>query len=836
MSATAATHDQGCTCGCCAGLDVSTPALVDNRAGLSAIAYRIGTHGAFKASMLSRLSSADFPAIAKLLTRDDDDFAIGVLDAWAMVADVLTFYQERLANESYLRTATERLSVLELARLIGYQLRPGVAAETWLAFNVEDAVGAPGTVTLPVGLQVQSVPGQDEKPQTFETSASIEAQASWNALRVRQTVPHVPAAGSTDAYFAGTGLNLKPGDPLLFLGDERKNSVSDSHWEFRLISSVGIDTVRQLTHVTWAVALGSFAPVQHPEVHVLRKRVAVFGHNAPRWQSMPTEFKNNYITNGDSLGEWPDFSISPVAGAVDLDAVHQQVVPESWLVLSTSSSRQLYHVDSVTEVSRAEFAMSGKVTRAMISGPSLAPFTDQVRQSTVFAASELLELAEAPLPDTDLVSGESIELASTVSGLVPGQRLAIGGVDAASKQPVSYVLTLASVEAAGNVSRLILEPPGLPAPLARTRDRTTNAPLPAINANVAPANHGETVNQILGSGDARQPHQRFLLRHAPLTYISADNATGVASTLQVYVNDVLWHEADTLFDRGPAERLFVTRPEGEDTRVVQTGDGVRGARLPTGQGNVRAVYRKGIGLAGNVAAGALTTLLTRPLGLKDVTNPRAASGGDDPETLDRARQNAPLGVLTLGRVVSLTDYTDFTRAFAGVAKALAVWLPMHGARGVFLTIAGPDGATIGTTDATFVNLLAALEQAGDPFVRVSVASFRPATFRVALKIRRDPDYLRDKVFADVEAALRGAFAFEARGFAQPVHLSEVVAVVQGVAGVVAVDVDKLYRGTVSTLQQRLDADRPYVGSDGTSIAAELLTLSGGPLDSLQEMP
>ena len=48
--------------------------------------------------------------------------------ACACVADVLGFYQERIANEGYLRTATERRSVLELARTIGYELKPGVAA------------------------------------------------------------------------------------------------------------------------------------------------------------------------------------------------------------------------------------------------------------------------------------------------------------------------------------------------------------------------------------------------------------------------------------------------------------------------------------------------------------------------------------------------------------------------------------------------------------------------------------------------------------------------------------------------------------------------------------
>src|ERR671910_2754024 len=131
-------------CGCCEGLTVGTPVEVYNRPGLAAIAYRAGTHAGFKKSMLSSLSAHDLPALRGLNTRDDDDFSVALIDAWAMVADVLTFYQERIANESYLRTAIERGSLLELARLIGYEPRPGVAASTHLAFELEDTPDVPG--------------------------------------------------------------------------------------------------------------------------------------------------------------------------------------------------------------------------------------------------------------------------------------------------------------------------------------------------------------------------------------------------------------------------------------------------------------------------------------------------------------------------------------------------------------------------------------------------------------------------------------------------------------------------------------------------------------------
>jgi len=117
--------DSGLPCGCCEGIEVRTPRPVASRSGLSTLAYRVGTHPDFLSAMLARLSSPEFPALRKLRTRSRDDWTIALLDAWAVVADVLTFYEERIANEGYLGTATEGRSVRELARLIGYELRPG---------------------------------------------------------------------------------------------------------------------------------------------------------------------------------------------------------------------------------------------------------------------------------------------------------------------------------------------------------------------------------------------------------------------------------------------------------------------------------------------------------------------------------------------------------------------------------------------------------------------------------------------------------------------------------------------------------------------------------------
>src|SRR5919109_1841373 len=139
------------TCDCCEGTNQLTPKRIANRPGLDALAYRVGTHAAFLESMKARLSNmvveipdADDPTksaptypLGSLTTRAPYDPSIALLDAWATVGDVLTFYQERIANEGFLRTATERRSILELARLVGYALRPGVASTVFLAYTLE---------------------------------------------------------------------------------------------------------------------------------------------------------------------------------------------------------------------------------------------------------------------------------------------------------------------------------------------------------------------------------------------------------------------------------------------------------------------------------------------------------------------------------------------------------------------------------------------------------------------------------------------------------------------------------------------------------------------------
>ena len=801
-------------CGCCAGVTDQTDVALTNRPGLTALAYRVGTHAQFKQRMLARLSAAERSALAGLQTRQDDDFAIALLDAWATVADVLTFYQERIANESYLRTATERLSLVHLARLIGYELQPGVAASTYLAFTLEEAPGAPPRTTIDSGAKVQSIPGPGEKPQTFETVETIEARPAWNALKPRSTGPQRLEGGLRELYLVGVDTQLHPGDGIVVVGS--------TAGEFRVLQTVTPDLSRAHTHITWEDPLDSVTPPI--QVFALRQRAALFGHNAPDPRLLSE--------TGTRLAALVDFNATPVqwrefqlpTGHIDLDTVYPKIVPGSWVVLATPDDVACCRVQSVTAVSRAQYALSAKVTR--IVPDSLGnPQRFGLRETTVFVYSEPLQTTDQPIVTP--ITGDQVTLGQRVDGLTAGRLLVFSGQEARTDAAVSEVVTLLRTVETGSLTTLIFTPQ---LGYEYSRDSLT------INANVARATHGETVQDLLGSGDASQPYQRFPLRQTPLTHVSAPTPGGTASTLQIRVNDVLWQEVPTLLGSGPHDHVYVTRTDEAGKSTVQFGDGSMGTRLPTGQDNVQATYRKGIGLEGMVQAGQLSLLLTRPLGVKAVTNPHGTSGAADAESFTEVRRNAPLTVLTIDRAVSLQDYEDFARTFAGIAKALATSVWEGRVRSILLTIAGPNGGAIRPDSALYNNLLAALRRAGNAHLRLRLESYRPVRFRTTGKVQVDPTYQPQTVLTAVEAALRQQFAFEARDFGQPVTLSEVLAVMHAVPGVVGVDLDYLYRtDTRVALHDRLLAALPTMPADGAVAAAELLTLDTTPL-ALEVMP
>jgi hypothetical protein len=891
-----------CDCGCCAGTSVQTPMAETNRAGLSAIQYRTGTWATFKESMLARLSSSDYPALAGMKTRADDDFSIALLDASAIMLDILTFYQERLANESYLRTAGQLRSLVELSRLIGYQPAPGVSSAVYLAFTLKATPGqtpnpATPAITIPQGTQSQSVPAQGQLPQVFETSADIQAKADWNALPVQASAPWVPQFGNLSVYLRGTATQLQPGDLVLIVGDERLNATTSTLWDVRVVTTVQTDTQNNRTLVSWSDGLGhgSSGPAQgHVKFYAFRQRAALFGFNAvnPLMLAAKTRTALAGVLNV-AESEWNFANNNPAASSlVDLDAVYSKIASHGWLALiqpdgtasrSPAGLVSLYGVKSITTISRSAFGVSAKISRlGTDTNVNLFTYYENTRDTSVLTQSDELPIADQPLKYP--LYGTFLDLKDFRPDLVGAKVVAVSG----KRQKITVndgITTLMFVPDDGS-DNLVLNPSDsltitdpLPLPFnpdgsipdwstdttqrnlavedASGRSGTVlstvaSAPLPSlsnftlalsgskdpdieefalvssvstvsigikgashtrirlksnllncydrtvavVNANVGLATNGQSVTEVVGNGAAAVPNQSFALKQKPLTFIQAPTPTGRQSTLQIRASSVAWTEVPSLYNHGPAEQIFSTLNQPEGATTVLFGDGVEGATLPTGQNNIQASYRIGSGASGNVAAGSISILVDRPLGVNGVSNPQDATGGQDPQSINDIRTNAPQTVLTLGRAVSITDYQDYASSFAGIAKAHALWIPSGPGRGVFLTIASVGGVALPPGNPTLNNLVSSLRNYGNPLVPITAQSFLETLFGLSADLKYDPAYDATAVKAQVSTALTQAYSFSARTFGQGISADEVAAFIQAVPGVLAVNVTKIF--TVAT--------------------------------------
>lgn len=807
-------------CGCCDGLVDRTPQRVANRPGLNEIAYRAGTYATFRESMLAGLTRADRPALAGLRSRDPADPTIALIDAWAVAADVLTFYTERTANESYLGTATEQTSVAGIVGLIGYRLGAGIAAQTSLAFSLDTSPGSPTSVPIAIGTKVATLPGPGELPQTYETIEDLTAYADWNTLPIRRTVPRTPADGDRTLLLAGAITGLQRGDPLLLTG--AANAAGFVVVRVAAVALDASDPVRPLTTVTLDTAIAGLAGAGTVGVHPLLQRAALFGYNAASPKLFVPDVKkalDDELTDNDA--EWR-FAVVE-SSALDLDAVYQGVTAGTPVLLTHGDDVALATVSKAGETSRTGYGISAKVTRLSVETSSdLAGFGTATRNTVVLLFGAELAVAEAP--DDSPVQGDGIELAVALRepGQLPRPILLRGReFTAADPDGGPAVGEIALVTAVQGTTLQLAEP------LARVYRHAVE-----IWGNVATGTHGESVAEVLGSGDAGVAYQQFTLRRPPLTQVQAATASGGRSTLRVRVNDIEWREVPALYGHGPRDRVFATRTDEEGRTVVQFGDGISGARPPTGRDNITASYRTGTGRDGLADAGQLSLLMTRPLGVRSVLNPLAATGAQDPEIAADAANHAPRTVLTLDRIVSLRDYADFAATFGGIGKAAATWTWDGVARGVVLTVSGVDGAEISSDSPLLTNLTAAVLAAGNPRVPLAIRPAEVGRFMLETQLVVDAGYDRLLVEDAARAALAEHFSFARRDFGQIVSLGEIDRVLHGVRGVLGAVVTRLHRSGEPAIRHPLLAARALLpGAPPPAVGAEVLVVDPTSLAS-----
>jgi hypothetical protein len=725
-------------------------------------------------------------ALDGLSTRDTSDPAMALADAYASALAVLGFAAARIADDGTLATSQDRGSLIDLTRLIGYMPRPAISSLTTLAFEGDTTPGAVAQAIVPVGTRIATLPKDGKAPVSFETSTELVVRGDWNRLVARRTVatPAITSAAPATAKLvvAGTDVRASAGDAMIV-------ACSSGGWLFARIaqvirtpagppaaaSAVADPAALQAMTILKLTGQRAVADRKGPPagtVAILGQRATTFGASAPDYVAVTPK-------HPPAQTDWSNFTLA-ANGDVDLEGTVKDALAGRIAVFVAGSHRQAGLITSSEDAHRSGFNLSGPVTRIVVDGVNTtakAPtgFNDTIRALTVYVETQRLDLLALPDPGEllpELAHPERlVVLGKAARGLPPGRALALQGIDA-NGEARTELATLAAIAADGEDTRLTFASP------AKTRFRAAGL---AVLANVAEATQGTTITnppELLGSSSAARDAPVYPLAAAPVAHVPAPGVKGFAPAAEVGVAGRRYAPVDRFLDLAD-DRAWRLRPR-RDGRFEAEFAG----RLPTGINNVTARYRVGGGAAGNVEPGAVSMVMTPVLGVAKAANITRAEGGSDAATPDGMR-DAGETITTLDRVVSLADHERFARAYRGVGRAMASALRVAMQRQIVLTIATGDPAAPQPTAALKAALAGAIAAVSAPGRPPLILGYTDQLVAAAIAFAHDPALERAAVEAAVRAQIVAAFGPAARGFGQSLWASQVMAAVQGVAGVVA---------------------------------------------------
>ena len=669
-------------------------------AGLSRLPRQVIGFPEYRRALLSGVRA--HAPLSDWRAREGDDLGLMMLEWWAYVFDVVTFYDGEIAQNIYLRTARDLGAVRRLTGLIGYTPRPGVAAEALIA-----AIAAAGPDTLvPLLTAFRSEAFASEPPQVFESDAEKIIAPRLNrwvlAPQRKATVPT-----GTRHLFELSSLRLVRGAWCIVTwpGHHRIRRIADVK---PALAVDGVTYAEVTTDPTFSIGAG----VDLADVGV----------------QMPTA--------SAGINRIDDAPVTTTT--ILLDAIYPQIAPGQQILLISGSEKRLRTVDSVAVVeatppsgSTLPVLPATQITLDSALPTSWTTATDIAVHFQFVDGGALARPAEIRLQRDDL--NPSVALDGVVEPLdeAAGGPFLLQDRDKAGAQLDGTVSV--TDQGAGT--------------LAPSSDATpfSAALIPPVEVfgNLIHVVRGETVaHEVLGSGDATVTLPSFKLKKKPLTYVAKASApNGRASTLEVSVNGIMWREVPSFYGTNPDDPVYIVRSDEEQNSIVTFW------KLPSGIGNVTARYRFGAGAA-KPPANTLSQIVRPVKGLSRVLNPVMAFGGADPDLPEDIRANAPASALTLGRAVSLADFEALARSF-GVVNVSAGWAWDAGQqRAVVKLWYIADGGDISQPLTSFL-----IGQA-DPNIRLVAA---PATaVPTALVI----DVVTDERFdsADVQAALIAALA------------------------------------------------------------------------------
>lgn len=883
------------------------PRRLSNRPGLTRIDYRIGDYGLMREHIFGLLDAA--PALAAWTHRKADDPGIALVEAAALVGDVLARYQDRYANEAYLRSARWHESVVELVRVLGYRLAPGLGGRARFALAVKGATPVPVPAGFGISVKLPHAGAAEPKPAIFETEAPLLARPTLSRFHLYRPrhVPDIVNGMDSFQLAAGTGPALVAGDRLLLgiaQGATLRHTqivVVDKVWEafgvrhiktrgriacllgasassasslssissgisgisssIGSIGSIGSSSIsstfsagRMSAGISYLPAfsgllhagLGLALQVSAPQLRAYKLGATArhFGHSAPPSRiavneangsvsEVPVSYDRRLdAAQGDPAGPQLRPRQLPLDGELADFSAGSAVLVELNLASTAGSNSPRKRVleRQISQVDRQSLAWGGS------SGASTVLQMDQ--DLALQEGASALRWADIRGISVHQVKGEGFSLRAAAQALPLAQGLSFDFYgereDALALQDRSLLLAMPEGPLAVTVQAVSAQAQAGPSFHRLSLDRSLpyarfghEQPGVDVHGNLVWASQGKTESEaVLGDGDARQSFQTFVLPKTPLTWLQ-DGALSPPRRhqLQLRVGSVLWRQVESLFGRGPNEQVYIVRELADGRSVVQFGDGLSGARLPSGVGNVRVQMRSGQGAYGLPEGSDKPAAVQRLTGFAALSLLEPAMEGAAPEPAAKARQAAPLLMQSLGRIVSLADFEAEALSLAGVLKARASWQLLDGAPLLMLTLlmASGQAADAAAAQQALRRALAARGPARWP-LSVRIGELLPV--RMALTVATEPTRHPDELRAAIAAALGvleaepgapeqaeaeeadelGLLHWRQRQFGEGLHGSQILAAVQRVSGVRWLRLDRLHAAT--------DASKPVPARDG----------------------
>lgn len=195
-------------------------------------------YAAFVQSMLAYAAQI-FP---QWNTTSQGDIGVAILETCAYVGDILSYYGDRITQEAYLPTATQRVSLLNIAQLLGYTVSNGAPATGTVTFQTEPnwpATTVPAGTQVATGVTVQAsiLLGGSIAAAIYQTDSTVVVPANGGAVvaNVTQGITYTKQSmgtsnGSVAQVFSIPQLGVLNGSVRVLVQDATDSGITE--WSY----------------------------------------------------------------------------------------------------------------------------------------------------------------------------------------------------------------------------------------------------------------------------------------------------------------------------------------------------------------------------------------------------------------------------------------------------------------------------------------------------------------------------------------------------------------------------------------------------------------------------